>query len=304
MSISCDVIKDLIPLYVEDMVSEESARLVEEHLETCEDCRSLLNELKQQEHFPADKNGMPLRKIKSSLRKKKVLTILLTFVFTLLISVIGFAFLTVPNYIPYSEDMLNVRELADGSVMVEFSEEISGYEVHSSPSEVHNGNVYNITAWNTTLEEKLRPNEIGSVIINPDNEAVSSIYYYQTDGELNRLLYGNDEYPNGGALILPRLYLSYSLLTAILFVILCSIVVLIFLRKKKIVRAATILLFLPLSYIVAHGIVKGPHTASYHADRDFLVMLLITILLYSSFLIGLKLLSLRKERKRHKKITN
>lgn len=304
MNVSCNVIKDLIPLYVEDMASDDSAQLVEEHLETCEDCRSLMNELKQQEDFPADKNAMPLRKIKSSLRKKKVLTIILTFIFTLLVSAIGFAFLTVPNYVPYSEETINVRELADGSVIVEFSEEVSGYDVYSYPSEFHNGDVYDITTWSTTWAENVHPNEIGNVVLNPDGEVVSSVYYYQTDGKLNRLIYGNDEYDNGGAMTLPRLYLSYYLQTAILFAILCSVIILVFRHKKRILRAATIVLFLPLSYIFAHEIVKGPHTASYHADRDFLAMLLITILLYSSFLIGLKLLSLRKERKRYEKIPN
>lgn len=304
MSVSCSVIKDLIPLYVEGMVSEESSQLVEKHLETCEDCRSLLSELKQQEHFPVDKNVMPLKKLKSSLRKRKVLTIILTFVCTLLISVIGFAFLTVPKYIPYSEETINVRELADGSVIVEFGEEVSGYNVNRYPSEFHNGEVYDITAWTTIWAENIQPNEIGNLVLNPDGEEVSSVYYYQTDGELNRLIYGSEEYDNGGAMTLPRLYLSYYFQTAVLFATLCLVVILIFRHKKKNFRAATIVLFLPLSYIFAHGLVKGPNFASYHAERDFLAILLITILLYSSFLIGLTLLSLRKERKRYDKITS
>lgn len=39
MKIECNVIKDLLPLYVDECCSEESAKLVAEHLETCESCR-------------------------------------------------------------------------------------------------------------------------------------------------------------------------------------------------------------------------------------------------------------------------
>ena len=33
MKISCNIIEDLLPLYVDDMVSEDSRQLVEEHLQ-------------------------------------------------------------------------------------------------------------------------------------------------------------------------------------------------------------------------------------------------------------------------------
>ena len=36
--ISCNIIGDLLPLYVDGAVSEETKKLVEEHLAECEDC--------------------------------------------------------------------------------------------------------------------------------------------------------------------------------------------------------------------------------------------------------------------------
>ena len=48
MNISCDVIRDLLPLYAEDMVSRDSARLVEEHLKSCPSCAKELEALRQQ----------------------------------------------------------------------------------------------------------------------------------------------------------------------------------------------------------------------------------------------------------------
>ena len=42
MNISCDVIKDLLPLYHDGVCSEDSKKIVEEHLEHCGSCRDEL----------------------------------------------------------------------------------------------------------------------------------------------------------------------------------------------------------------------------------------------------------------------
>ena len=40
MKTECSIVKDLLPLYVEDMVSEETAQFVLEHLNVCADCKA------------------------------------------------------------------------------------------------------------------------------------------------------------------------------------------------------------------------------------------------------------------------
>lgn len=42
MSLDCKVIEDLLPLYLENMCSEQSKRIVEEHLAECENCHQLV----------------------------------------------------------------------------------------------------------------------------------------------------------------------------------------------------------------------------------------------------------------------
>lgn len=44
---NCNVIKDLMPLYVDDCCCEESARLVAAHIEECADCRKTFRLMKQ-----------------------------------------------------------------------------------------------------------------------------------------------------------------------------------------------------------------------------------------------------------------
>ena len=46
MKISCNVIEDLLPLYVDEAASEDSRQLVEEHLKGCPSCRKMLEEMK------------------------------------------------------------------------------------------------------------------------------------------------------------------------------------------------------------------------------------------------------------------
>ena len=42
----CKIILDLLPLYVDGCCSDESARLIEEHLKDCKSCRAALEAMK------------------------------------------------------------------------------------------------------------------------------------------------------------------------------------------------------------------------------------------------------------------
>ena len=59
--LSCAVVQDLLPLYVDGVCSDESKRLVEAHLAECADCRALCTALKESEAealFQADTKTM------------------------------------------------------------------------------------------------------------------------------------------------------------------------------------------------------------------------------------------------------
>ena len=44
--ISCDLIQDLLPLYCDDVCSADSKNIVETHLQECEACAKLFQQLK------------------------------------------------------------------------------------------------------------------------------------------------------------------------------------------------------------------------------------------------------------------
>ena len=85
MKISCNIIGDLLPLYIEEQVSEESKFMIEEHLKECETCRLFLENM--QETFLEDnlselaKNKSainPFKKLKSSIKKTIVLILVIS----------------------------------------------------------------------------------------------------------------------------------------------------------------------------------------------------------------------------------
>ena len=45
MKYSCDLISDLLPLYKDEICSEASRKIIEEHLAECPDCKKMLNSL-------------------------------------------------------------------------------------------------------------------------------------------------------------------------------------------------------------------------------------------------------------------
>lgn len=52
MKLSCDVINDLLPLYYDEVCSEETKKIVEEHLKECETCRNLMGKMGKEYCIP------------------------------------------------------------------------------------------------------------------------------------------------------------------------------------------------------------------------------------------------------------
>ena len=62
--INCDVIRDLLPLYVDEVVSEETVALIERHLAKCEDCRKKCEEMKRPVFVPVEMDTKPIKNLK------------------------------------------------------------------------------------------------------------------------------------------------------------------------------------------------------------------------------------------------
>ena len=52
MKKECEMINDLLPLYIDGVCSEESKKLVEEHMKTCDSCRKTAEQMKSDLALP------------------------------------------------------------------------------------------------------------------------------------------------------------------------------------------------------------------------------------------------------------
>ena len=298
MKIPCEVIRDLLPLYAEDIASKATRMLVEKHLESCLDCAKELEDMKKQfgNVLPVDAYTKPLKKLRKTLFKKKLQTILLTVVLTLTVAAVVIANLTTPNYIPYSRDVVNITEKSDGTILVEFREDVTGYDLNHFETEDKSGYEYYITTWNSYWDRNIIKNTVQNMVLNPDGEKVFAVYYYNTDGSDSVLIYGKDQQPNGGAVLLPRLVLGYYLLIALIMFALSVLLLFKFYQNKKardwLVRIAAV----PASYVIGHFFVKGRCSSTYNAVRDLIAIVTIAVLLYITFLLALALFNYYKRK--------
>jgi hypothetical protein len=290
MKITCNIIKDVLPLYVENMLSDDSCIMVEEHIEQCQECKNYLNEMHNLTEIPVDRDTTPLVKIKSTLRKKKIQTAILSIMFSIMLFVITIAFLTAPEYIPYSESSVTINEIGNGSVLAQFEDTVYGYDINRYPTDDNTGYVYHITTWNSIWNRNIKKSNVNNTILNPNGENVISVYYYHTNESEDILMYGKDINPSGGVVTLPRLFLTYYSLMAIAFAAICGLIMLILRRNKNVFDIMLKIFLLPVSYLLGQLIIKGFATSSYTAIRDFFAILLVMIPLYIAFLTAINLI--------------
>lgn len=81
MKHSCEVIKDLIPLYVDNACSEESAKCVEEHTAECSECKNLLESMKMpiKTDTSAENRSMEksLKKVRKKIKTKNIIFLII-----------------------------------------------------------------------------------------------------------------------------------------------------------------------------------------------------------------------------------
>ena len=74
MKITCDVIRDLLPLAAEELASPDSMEVVQEHLRDCEGCRDAYEKLKKPPVIAPEEPG--LNTVRRNLWKRRFLTAL------------------------------------------------------------------------------------------------------------------------------------------------------------------------------------------------------------------------------------
>lgn len=112
---NCDIVRDLIPLCIDHVASEESEKLVNEHVESCIECKKVMEDMKNSLELPVSsteqlKGAEPFYRLKKSLVKTivKSVTIGVIVIALLIIATRQMFSLTFPVHSPevrfYMED--------------------------------------------------------------------------------------------------------------------------------------------------------------------------------------------------------
>ena len=239
--------------------------------------------------------------MKVKLTKKLIATALFAAAIVLTGAIIFFAYLTSPQYIPYSSDLFSLTEI-NGVLIYTFNDEVTGISLDSFVSEDRTTDVYFINAWKTAWDGFVGRHRGQQLIISPIDGRQIAVYYSQQDGTEDILIYGSSRYassPNEsvGVITLPRLVLGYYLILAIASSIILMILLVILRKKRKIRLWIERIILFPISYVISHLCVmglKGQLIMTYSVQRDFLFIMLITIPIYLAVLLGVSVLRKRR----------
>ena len=127
----CEIIKDLLPSFIDELTSEVSNEAVEEHLAQCESCRNYYEEMKQQEPKILEKAGREidyfLQIRQDTMRKVMLAVVGVTIVFSLLYGVYQNLYLTGWSM---TSDEVNVElQVIEGVTTLVFEPVEEGYYV-------------------------------------------------------------------------------------------------------------------------------------------------------------------------------
>lgn len=306
MKNECSIIRDLLPLYAENMVSPDTAVFVEEHLKDCEACREEYERTKDSQPTKEISHALPLLKLRRKMKIKRIQTIALTAVFMTALFVSAFAVLDAPIYLPYSEGIVTCEQFDDKGMLLTFDEEVTDfdYTIYDDP-DGGNFNYCHIQAWTSLWDEWFSQGKgtLSATVTTRNDKPIVAVYI-PNDGNENVCIAKYD--PNAenrieknvdyeSTISLPRLSLGYYLIFAAAVLVVVGIVWLLTRRKAEVRVWIERVGLYPVAYIISHCIVSGINWASYSLPRDFALIIFISILLYSGLLLAHNILRLKRE---------
>ena len=125
MKLSCNVIRDMLPLYAENMVSTDTKSLVEEHLSECEACKSHFSELKHVLAMPEDK-PQSLILVQKGIKKRRLLAVITVIMLVTTIMTGVLIHLTTPIWLTAEEAIHCVELTEDGDLKISYTDKVSG----------------------------------------------------------------------------------------------------------------------------------------------------------------------------------
>ena len=132
--ISCNVVKDLLPLYIDCAVSDATYEEVAAHLNDCETCRKEYELLIKDVPIPENtdmrmESAQVLKNMKRKLRRKRICVSVISVVLTLAISLFAWWGLTQYSCIPLKQEEITAVafQFQDGSICITTTTPVTGF---------------------------------------------------------------------------------------------------------------------------------------------------------------------------------
>ena len=207
MNYPCGIIRDLLPLYHDDVCSAETRNAVEKHCAGCADCRKILNDLgSMPEPYEMAKEVEPLRPIqkKWNHERKKSLWIGLGVAFFLILILIANTVLREWKCVPMGKDdvvVMGVFQTSDGMIHITY-DDLYDLNYFSSSVEVgSDGNGY-ISTYRPILAKKTNiPHRIGTGGICFDPESAFAWLNDESRVPVTRIYLGIKDDPENSILV-------------------------------------------------------------------------------------------------------
>ena len=107
MKLPCAVIRDLLPLYAENMVEPDTKDLIGQHLTECPDCRKRFSEIETDPEPPVE-TIKPLQTLRKEIRKRRWYTAILAALCVFIIVFTYFFHVTSMKYVPWQDELIEV----------------------------------------------------------------------------------------------------------------------------------------------------------------------------------------------------
>lgn len=126
MNISCNIIRDILPLYAEDLASDDTRALVDAHLCSCEDCRNVLNGMRESPPIPAEGSAESLNKVKKTIRRRRILSVMAAVMTVITIASAVFTYMFTPFQLTKEQALEDFYVREDGAVVLDYSPYVTG----------------------------------------------------------------------------------------------------------------------------------------------------------------------------------
>ena len=223
MKTNCNIIKDLLPLYIDGIASKETIQLVNEHLTECIDCKEALGNMKEEIRVSGIDEKKAMKNFFKKIKRKKSIAMILSITLTFLLVVGGVNFWNREDFIRnYEENLITVEEQEDGGLAATIN--ATNYtdlhlileqniddsvDIYITLFQTFKDKVFpteeqfksisvSSKCWGHFMDENIEFNEIlennmWKIIFHPKNDIkIANIYYLETEEKYKTVAYRNE----------------------------------------------------------------------------------------------------------------